>query len=149
MNLGDMERPLNPRGKKAAPQIGKYLHVIGHEVDLIISSPAKRAYTTAKLMAREIGYEKKAIRIDERLYFQGVEGVFDVIKEVDDSVEKLFLFGHEPTSSSFCHEMNGDYVDKFSTAGVYAMQLDIEKWSDISPDKSRKLFFVKPKSIPK
>ena len=66
-SLDDMDRPLNNRGKRNAPEMGIRLRKQGIIPDLLISSPAKRAHTTAKSISEEIGYPKKKIVIDDRL----------------------------------------------------------------------------------
>src|ERR1700752_5046969 len=67
-SLPDRERPLDDRGLQDAPKMGKRLRKRAVEPDLLVSSPALRALTTAQLMADEIGYQRKAIVVDERLY---------------------------------------------------------------------------------
>jgi phosphohistidine phosphatase len=67
-SLDDIDRPLNGRGKNNAPEMGERLKKQGILPDLLISSPAKRAMSTAKKIAERVGYSKKEILIDENLY---------------------------------------------------------------------------------
>ena len=73
-SLDDRDRPLNKRGRRAAPDMGQRLAAQGHHPELIISSPANRARSTAKKIAEEIGYDPSLIRLDEALYFSGEIG---------------------------------------------------------------------------
>jgi phosphohistidine phosphatase len=145
--LSDRKRPLNGRGKIAAPAIGQYLMKLDHKPDLIISSPAKRAYKTAVLVARELGYPAEEIKIDDRLYLEGTEAVNQVLKEVDDSLGSVFFVSHEPIISEFCDMQCGLNALKYPTAGVCAMSFDIKSWSKFGKQSGEKLFFVIPKAI--
>ena len=71
-DLDDFDRPLNKRGKRDAPLMGQKLRQADVRPDLIVSSPAKRAAKTAKIMAGQIEYPVKKIIWDESLYAAGI-----------------------------------------------------------------------------
>ena len=92
----DHERPLAQRGIKAARRIGRFLTEVGTAPDLILSSTATRALTTAELAA-EAGEWRCEIRTTSDLYASDPERVLDVVGEIEDDVERLLIAGHEPT----------------------------------------------------
>lgn len=65
LTLADFDRPLNSRGREDAPLMGRHLAKLEIKPDLILSSPAKRAKKTAKIVAKELAYEKKEIEFVE------------------------------------------------------------------------------------
>lgn len=144
--LSDRERPLNDRGRKAAPQVARYLLKLNHVPDGIVSSPARRALDTALLMAEVMGFPDARIRRDERLYFDGVEGLVQAVRETPDEVGHLFLFSHEPIISAFCDRFCRLGTQHYPTAGVCAMEFSIDQWEAFR-ERGRKLFFVIPKAI--
>jgi phosphohistidine phosphatase len=78
-SLPDRERPLDDRGKRDAPKMGKRLAKRDAKLDLLVSSPALRALTTAHLIADEMGYKRKDIVVDDRLYASSPDDLLAVI----------------------------------------------------------------------
>ena len=113
-DLPDMERPLNKRGKRDAPRMGKRLNTRGIEVDGILSSPAKRALRTARLIAREIGFPVKTIVVDEAVYTGDVSELLEVVRDMDASLDKVMLFGHNPALTMLANYLTGYDVPPFS-----------------------------------
>ncbi len=85
-NLDDLDRPLNKRGRRDAPMMGKRLAKDKALPDLMISSPAKRAWKTAKIIAREVGYQKANIEKNIALYEAGVSELIQVIQKIDEQI---------------------------------------------------------------
>jgi phosphohistidine phosphatase len=144
--LADRERPLNNRGRRAAPGVARYLLRLDHLPDGMLSSPARRAYETALLMAGVLSFPEAGIRRDERLYFEGVDGIAAAIRETPDDVERLFFFSHEPVISAFCDRFCRLGKLHYPTSAVCAMQFDVDHWAAME-ERGRKLFFVIPKII--
>ena len=94
--LDDRERTLNKRGERDAPEMGARLARRPDRPDLIVSSPAVRALETARIIARKLEYPRKKIMVEDRLYGAGIVELLDVIRNADDSVTTLMLFGHNP-----------------------------------------------------
>ena len=95
-NLDDLDRPLNRRGRRDAPMMGKRLAKDKTLPDLMISSPAKRAWKTAKIIAREVGCEKAKIEKNIALYEAGVSELIQVIQKIDGKYDDVMIFGHNP-----------------------------------------------------
>ena len=93
-SLDDIDRPLNKRGKRDAPFMGKLLRKEGVKPDLIITSPAKRAFFTAKTIANEIDYSKKDIVKSNLVYLTSTNELLEVINDISQEVKTAMLFGH-------------------------------------------------------
>ena len=128
--LADRDRPLADRGLKEAPKMGKRLDKRDVKPDLLLSSPALRALTTAQLIADEIGCERKDIVVDDRLYASSADALLAVIRELDKKFDRVMLFGHNPEFADLAHRLSSDIVD-MPTCAVAEFRFDTTKWSDV------------------
>ncbi len=146
LDLADIDRPLNKRGKRDAPFMGKRLKE-GHKAnpDLILSSPAKRALRTAKIIAKEIDYPKGKIEIKDSLYGSGVQGMLNVIHYLDNSLNEVMLFGHNPDITSLANYLSDQNFDNIPTCGIFCVEFDIQSWKDVKEGKGIFKFFDFPK----
>jgi phosphohistidine phosphatase len=133
----DHERPLNERGKKAAAAVGRFLTATGQQPDLVLSSPALRARTTAE-RAHRAGDWSCAMNLDESLYGAAVTDVLAAAGSCSNAVERLLIAGHEPTSSAVVHHLTGAQV-RFPTAGLACIGLAIDDWAELQGSPSRGL----------
>ncbi|HEX9975353.1 MAG TPA: histidine phosphatase family protein [bacterium] len=145
-DLADIDRPLNKRGKNDAPFMGKRL-MEEHKAKpgLIISSPAKRALRTAKIIAKEIDYPERKIEIKDSLYGSGVQAILNIIQYLDDSVDEVMLFGHNPDLTSLADFLSNHEVENIPTCGIFCVDFDIESWKDVEGGKGIFKFFDYPK----
>ena len=109
--LPDKDRPLNDRGKRDAPKMGKRLAKRDVKPDLILSSPAKRALTTAEIIAKKLDYKLKDIVVDDRLYAGAVHDLLNVIHKLGDKPKRVILFGHNPELTEFAHRLSSRLPD--------------------------------------
>jgi len=128
--LADRDRPLADRGRSDALKMGKRLAKRDVKPDLLVSSPALRALTTAELMADEIGYERKRIVLDDALYASSADGLLAVIRALDKKHDRVMLFGHNPEFTELAHRLSSDIVD-MPTCAVAEFRFDTKKWSDV------------------
>jgi phosphohistidine phosphatase len=142
-SLPDRERPLNARGLHDAPAMGKRLAKRRVQPDLMVSSPATRAWTTAQLIAAEIGYEVKAIVVDERLYAARVENLLAFVRALDSDADSVMLFGHNPEFSELAARLSGQNVD-MSTCAVAEISFDAKSWSDVGTVEAARCTLDKP-----
>lgn len=129
--LSDRLRPLNPRGLRDAPLVGRHLkEAHGFQPDLMVSSPANRAITTARAIAGEIGYDPESIRLEERIYEAPVESLLAVVRSLPDSAAHVCLTGHNPGTEHFTQWLCGTRaVSGVVTCAVIMLELDITSWS--------------------
>jgi phosphohistidine phosphatase len=144
-NQKDLNRPLSKRGKNDAPKMGKKLKKLNEKADLIITSPAKRAYDTARKIAKETGYPVKKIDKEDKLYMADNEGFIDVIKKVKKSVDKLMIVSHNLGLTIFANFISDSDIVNIPTAGIVRIDFEINKWKDIKNIKGRLIFFEYPK----
>lgn len=147
--LADHDRPLNGRGRKAAPKMAKALKKKDAKPDLIVSSPAVRAITTATLFAKELDYDQDNILVIDGIYGASREELLQIIRNVSDEVDSLMLFGHNNTITDLANFLSPKSVANIPTAGVMAVEFDAETWKISGPERCRFLFFEYPKNLEK
>ena len=149
-SLPDHLRPLNKRGKRDGPAMGERLARRGVDADLVISSPTVRAMMTAKAFAREIGYPSAEIVADERLYEADASDLLEVIQELDDALECVLLFGHNPGLTDLANDLANDLavdVANIPTCGIVELQFDTNTWTHIGELDPIQVDFDYPKKI--
>lgn len=145
-SLDDFDRPLNARGKRDAPEMGRRLKAAGVMPDRMVASPAKRAYATAKKIAKELGYKKAAIQTQQRLYHAEAEEILAVVRELDDNDEIVFVFGHNPGLTDFVNMVgNGVDIENIPTCGVVVFKCNVKSWIELQPGACELLNFDFPK----
>ena len=145
--LSDFERPLNKRGMRDAPRMGKWLASQNSRPEEFVSSPAERAAATARVIASEVGLDPREICFDRRIYLAGVWVLFDVVHDFDDQIGEVFLFGHNPGMTDFCNDLAGAGIENLPTCGVTRISLAVERWAEIEVDSGRLIEFCYPKKL--
>lgn len=140
---GDRDRPLNARGERAAATMGLILRNMGEIPDLVISSPAIRAETTAAL-ARISGGWGSRLEIAEELYGAGPESALGVATRCGHDAERLMLVGHEPTWSLLAQQITGGRI-VVKTGTVLALDLNAATWEDVGQANGSLAFAVHPR----
>ncbi len=146
LSLADFDRPLNKRGKKNAPFMGKKLKERKIMPDLILSSPAKRAKKTATVIAKEIGYLKKKIKYEKGLYHYGAEYILETVQNQDDKNEAIMIFGHNPDFNDVASMLlKSNPIYNIPTTGVYCIQFNVDSWKKVKEGIGESVFFDYPK----
>lgn len=143
-SISDFDRPLNKRGKRDAPFMGKVLKDKKVIPDLIISSPAKRAKKTAVEISKKLGYQEKKIFFIEELYEASFNTILKILKKTDEKINTVILFGHNPGLTLLNNLISDNYLDNIPTCGIVALQFDL-KWSELDKNTCKYLFFEYPK----
>ena len=146
MGLDDFDRPLNERGKKDAPEMAKRLKEKDLKIDLILSSPAKRAFRTARFFAEEFDMKKDDIEIEQDLYGAGVTSFLKVVESLKNKYDTVAIFSHNPGITDFVNTLSSVHIDDMPTCGVFAVQAETDNWSDFATAPKRFLFFDYPKN---
>ena len=126
--LRDRERPLNKRGRRDAPVMGQRIADAGLRPSLIISSPAVRAWETAKVVARALNYPLEFLQREDDLYHASVRDILDVIAAQDNGFNNLMLFGHNPGLTDFANFLSPGLTSNLPTAGVVSVRIDRDNW---------------------
>jgi len=143
--LTDFERPLNQRGHHDAPMMGKLLKEKNILPDLIISSPAMRAISTARHFAESMNYPLEKIKTDERLYETGPAYIVKVISEVDDSINSLMIVSHNPGLTETADQLTGKVIDNIVTSAIFNIDFETISWKTIGRKNARIGFYEFPK----
>jgi phosphohistidine phosphatase len=144
--LSDHDRPLNNRGRKDAPLMGRELMAREVTVDLIVSSSAVRALTTATLVAKELEYDTEKIAIEEEIYRANKQELLSIIKNIPNQFDKVLLVGHNYTISELANMLSPEMVPNMPTAAVVSLNFDCGTWAEISKQQATCAFFDYPKN---
>jgi phosphohistidine phosphatase len=143
--LADFDRPLNDRGLRAAPLVGRFIRERKIKPDLVLSSPAERARRTAELIT-EAAQLSAPTRYDERIYEATVPRLLEVVSQIEDEVEELLLVGHNPGMEELLETLTGERRG-MPTAALARIILDVEKWGRLRPGAGRLELHVRPKEL--
>jgi phosphohistidine phosphatase len=142
-SLPDRDRPLDDRGKRDAPMMGQRLAKRDVKPDLLLSSPALRALTTAQLFAKEVGYKRDVV-VDDRLYAGNPDDVLAVIGALDMKVDRVMLFGHNPEFTDLAHRLSSEISD-MPTCAVAEFRFATKVWSDVGKIEPTNVAVDRPK----
>lgn len=144
--LKDFDRPLNERGLRDAPAMGRRLKTRGEDIELFVSSPANRAINTARLMAGEYGYPRENILEVDRLYLPSVKDFLNAISDIDESRESIILFAHNPGITDVVEYLSNESLGNIPTCGIAKIEFaSANSWSEISGGAGELVFFDYPK----
>lgn len=127
-SLPDRRRPLNARGRRDAPRMGKRLGEAGIRPSLIASSPAVRAWETAKAVAEAIGYPLEFLQREDDLYLADVETLYEVVARQDDEFNNLVICGHNPGLTDFANGLVPGITPNLPTSAFLCVFAEIESW---------------------
>lgn len=142
-DLSDHERPLNNRGYKDANLVSKHLKGSLDLPDLVISSDAVRAKTTATIFVENLGISEDIFELDHSLYDFSGQQLTEVIKNCDDSTNTLMVFGHNHAMTYFVNTFGNKPIGNVATSGFTHIELDIESWKDLKKGITIQTLFPK------
>jgi len=143
--LSDFDRSLNKRGKADLKFMAQRLKNFGVMPDLIISSPAKRAKSTSKRVARIIGYDESKISYEYALYNSSYQNYRYLLDSLDDSLKTLFIVAHNPTITETGEILSGAILTNMPTCSIVCIEFNTESFKDIKENSGKILFFDYPK----
>ena len=147
--LADHDRPLAPRGRRAAKLIARHLADEGIEPALVLCSSSVRTRETLDRLGLA---DHVAVEVEPRLYAASESELLDRLREVNDDVESVMLIGHNPGIEELALALAGSGEDldavarKFPTAALATLEFD-GPWSDLGPGDAELTAFVKPKQL--
>ncbi len=145
-SLKDFDRPLSERGHKNAPEMAQRFLKKDLTPELIVSSPALRAITTAKYFAVEWEIEPASIKSKEAIYEANTKTLLDVINGLDNGFQKIALFGHNPGLTDLLNYLTNDFQVSMSTCSVALIEFPFDDWKLISEHTGDLVVFDYPKS---
>lgn len=142
-SLKDFDRPLNERGEKNAPFMGELLAKNGVIADMILSSPAQRAKTTAEIIAKKIGFEK-SVTYNETIYNAYLNELMEILTYTYDNINTLFLIGHNPALNALAYTLV-EHKENIPTCGILEIEFNCNSWFDIDKSNAKLISFEYPK----
>jgi len=149
--LPDHDRPLAPRGRRAAARLAGWLEDNEVRPQLVLCSTAKRARDTLALLTGSLGEPPASLEDD--LYHASATGLLARIRDVDDEVQEAMLIGHNPALQELClllaaasPERDG-VAGKLPTGALVSLELDIDDWADAGRGRARIVGLVRPRDL--
>lgn len=143
----DIDRPLLEKGLKRTRYIIDYLNNRQTHLDLIISSPAVRAFETARVLAHALNFPLTNIKIERMLYEGDADKIGDLFYDLPPKTESLMIVGHNPTITNFANLLLTEPIDHLPTSGVVCIQFDAISWDEIWQAKIITNFVVTPRML--
>ncbi|MDH5597811.1 MAG: histidine phosphatase family protein [Cyclobacteriaceae bacterium] len=131
MGQNDRERELTSIGLQNATRMGIYFSNKGISFDQIISSPAIRAATTAKLVAEQIKYDTENIYFNEDIYEASVRTLLATLNYLKNEWEKVLLVGHNPAISYLAEYITGEPIGNITTCGLVNIKFNFKSWEEV------------------
>jgi len=145
-DMDDFDRPLNKRGMRDAPEMGKYLAKQGIFPRAVVTSPAKRARDTTAALASAMYVRSSGIVEDRRIYAASISILLDVIRGWDDAWDKVMMVGHNPGIAEITAVLT-QMETNVPTCTVMELGLDVIGWNNVVPGCGTLRFRITPKAI--
>jgi phosphohistidine phosphatase len=144
----DFNRPLNERGERDAPHMAKVFAQRGELVDLIVSSPAVRALTTARIFAKALASDENLIKQDKRIYLAPAENLLHLVNLLPNEAMHVMIFGHNPGFTDLIHYLGDGDVGDLPTCSTVRLDFTIDTWGEVSRGLGTLVWFDHPKGHP-
>jgi len=145
--LDDFERPLLEKGKKRTKNVIDFLLKKKVKPELIITSPAKRALETARIMLHGLHVAKDALREEKLIYTSDAERFEDVLFDIPTAVSSVMIVGHNPAVTVFINSFLDVKIDPVPTSGVAAFEFNTSDWNEIRKSDPKVKFIIYPKML--
>lgn len=154
-NIPDFDRPLGPRGRAAAPQMGRYMKNAGYVPELVLCSPAMRARQTMDLVLPELDASPEVSLVDGLYHLGGAADLLRIIQQLGGRTTRLLVIGHNPSLEQLALSLAGtgddtgisDMTRKFPTAALAILEFDADTWNSVASGAGRLVRFTTPRSL--
>jgi len=143
----DIDRQLLEKGLKRTRYIIDFLIQKKITVDLIVTSPAVRAFETARAIAHALNFPLSNIKIERLLYEGDADKIGDLFYDLPQNKEKLMIVGHNPSITNFANLLLPEPIDYLPTSGIVRIQFGTNSWDEISRSNIISNFVVTPKML--
>jgi phosphohistidine phosphatase len=141
----DFDRPLNKRGNRDAPFMASLLKKEKVLPDLIISSPAVRAISTAEIFAEKLNLTQEKILLEKSLYLCGIKELEAIVQSIPDTNKIVFLFGHNPAITHYANHLGNKFITNIPTCGIVGIEFKEKSWREVERSKGKTFLFEFPK----
>ena len=115
--------------------------------DIVVSSPAVRAMSTAVLVAREMQYPHDKIVVEPGIYGADVDGLLAIIHGLPDAAGSALLVGHNPTITETANVLSPSSLNEMPTAAVVCLRFSCDHWSEVSKANAEFYFYDYPRNV--
>jgi len=130
-DMKDKDRPLDEKGKLDAPEMAILLHkVIETDIDLIYSSPATRALSTAKVFHEKFQISA-AIDIRTDIYHGDINDILHIISQTENKYKSIAIFGHNPTFTFLLNHLASANIYNLPPCGIGMLNVDVDDWNQL------------------
>ena len=145
LSMPDMARPLNKRGKDTCKFMAEHILKAGCSFENAFCSPALRAQSTIKKIAKELSSQNISWTNDDRLYTFDGHDLLDWFNQLDNSLSEVLMIGHNPAIIELCHTISDTEFNKVPTCAYIQLTLDLENWSDVKKQSAHLQKFIYPR----
>jgi len=152
--LPDFQRPLAPRGRKAAPRLGTYMAQHGLVPDRVLCSAARRAVETWQAVSEALG-DQVEVQVREDLYHATPGSLLDAVRHLPPEVQSVLLIGHNPTFEDLALALAGSGEEealeeldrKYPTGAMAILDFPVQDWNEVREGTGWLRAFVRPKDL--
>lgn len=147
-SMTDHERPLNPRGLRDAPRMAQFLNANKLVPDLIVSSDANRARSTANLISEHLNADQLQVEVIEDFYLAAPDVYLEYAQRLSDQYERPMFVGHNPGMEGLVNSLAGGQWENMPTAAVAHAVFEFDMWNEFTADAAiRSLDVYRPKQV--
>ena len=134
---GDFFRTLDKSGYKESEEMASWFASEETIPELLISSTAIRAFSTALVFAKHLHYATEKILLKEAVYDASLHNLYRVLSETEDKFKSIAIFGHNPGFTDLLNDLCGFSIDNIPTTGIASVSLQNKSWSKISSGEGK------------
>lgn len=143
--INDSDRPLTEKGCHDTEKMSLILKDHTNSVDLILTSTAVRAYASALIYSKHLGYHPNNIQLEKNLYMTGSKDMLAILKNLDESVNSVIMIAHNPGLERLVKLLTGTESLHFSTSGIAMLDSKIRNWNELDSGSCNLLSYRHPK----
>lgn len=149
--MADVDRPLNKRGKRDAPEMGKRLLKRDVHPDRILCSPAERARATWEAFSSSLqltAAQLNALTYEPGIYEASAQSLLHLVQSQDDAFSTVLLIGHNPGMETLANELSPEPVGHMPTCALVHLRFDTNHWAGIASAEPTLVYYDYPKKKP-
>jgi phosphohistidine phosphatase len=149
--MGDHDRPLAGRGRRAGAAIAQHMRAAGLAPELVICSTARRTRETLELLEPAVGAAET--RLEEHVYGASATDLLELLRGMPEDVDSVLLIGHNPGVQQLVLALAapGSRIEavasKFPTGALATLSFDGARWSDLKPESAELDGYVRPRDL--
>lgn len=145
MSQNDMARPLNERGLRDTPEMGRRLRGRNVRPDIILCSPAQRTRQTADLISQEMDLDPGTLQFNDPIYEASTDTLLQLIRSLPDQCQSAMIIGHNPSIGWLANALSDVGLERMPTCAIATLEMDTNRWAEVGTCTSSLLDFDYPK----